>query len=167
MYQTKSGTTTATLTNIKVVDRNGTTMTGYAFVGADAESTDTAESITSTSDTPLYLISNIANACNAGLRYAPGGPRASTPPTPKTRQVPLPPARTPKLPPIAWIQRAEHQRLRPCSEGAIEKCLIGLDRFRTPRAGSNGCCRIGGWSFRQMAEPLPHVCSVKLTSVGL
>ena len=66
LYQTKSGTTTATLSNINVVDANGTTMTGYAFVGADAESTDSGESITWKASTPLTLISSIGNACNSG-----------------------------------------------------------------------------------------------------
>ena len=67
LYQTASGTTTtATLTNINVVDANGNQVQGYSFVGADAESTDTGESITWSSDQPLSLISTIGNACNSG-----------------------------------------------------------------------------------------------------
>jgi uncharacterized repeat protein (TIGR01451 family) len=68
LYQTTSGTTTtATLTNIAVTGPSGTIETGYAFVGADAETTDTGESITWTSNTPFRLISTLGNACNAGL----------------------------------------------------------------------------------------------------
>ena len=67
LYQTQSGTTTtAALSNISVVDSQGNPVTGYSFVGADAESTDTTESITWTSDQALSLISNIGNACNSG-----------------------------------------------------------------------------------------------------
>ena len=67
LYQTQSGTTTtAALSGISVVDSQGNPVTGYSFVGADAESTDTGESITWASDQPLSLISNIGNACNSG-----------------------------------------------------------------------------------------------------
>jgi uncharacterized repeat protein (TIGR01451 family) len=68
LYQTKSGSTTATLDHITVVDAHGTTMGGYAFVGADAESTDKGESITWTSSSPLSLLSTVGNACNTGTR---------------------------------------------------------------------------------------------------
>ena len=67
LYQTQSGTTTtAALSNISVVDSQGNPVSGYSFVGADAESTDATESITWTSDQVLNLISNIGNACNSG-----------------------------------------------------------------------------------------------------
>ena len=67
LYQTQSGTTTtAALSGISVVESQGNPVTGYSFVGADAESTDTGESITWASDQPLSLISNIGNACNSG-----------------------------------------------------------------------------------------------------
>ena len=67
LYQTQSGTTsTATLSGISVVNLSGSPVTGYSFVGADAKSTDTGESITRTSDKPLSLISTIGNACNSG-----------------------------------------------------------------------------------------------------
>ena len=49
-----------------MVDAQGNPVTGYSFVGADAESTDASESITWTSDQVLNLISNIGNACNSG-----------------------------------------------------------------------------------------------------
>jgi hypothetical protein len=68
LYQTTSGTTTnATLDGISVTGPGGTVETGYAFVGADAETTDTGESITWTANTPLRLISSLGNACNSGL----------------------------------------------------------------------------------------------------
>jgi hypothetical protein len=67
LYQSQSGTTTtAALSAISVVDSQGNPVTGYSFVGADAESTDAGESITWTSDQPLSLISSIGNACNSG-----------------------------------------------------------------------------------------------------
>ena len=67
LYQTQSGTTTtAALSNISVVDSQGNPVTGYSFVGADAEATDNTESITWTSDQALSLISNTGNACNSG-----------------------------------------------------------------------------------------------------
>ena len=67
LYQTGSGTTTtASLSAISVVDANGNPVTGYSFVGADAEATDSGESITWTSDQPLSLISTIGNACVNG-----------------------------------------------------------------------------------------------------
>jgi uncharacterized repeat protein (TIGR01451 family) len=67
LYQTQTGTTTtAALSAITVVDSQGNPVTGYSFVGADAESTDSGESITWTSDQVLNLISNIGNACNSG-----------------------------------------------------------------------------------------------------
>jgi uncharacterized repeat protein (TIGR01451 family) len=67
LYQTGSGTTTtAALSAISVVDSNGKPVTGYSFVGADAEATDAGESITWTSDQPLNSISPIGNACNSG-----------------------------------------------------------------------------------------------------
>ncbi len=67
LYQTQSGTTTTlTLSGISVVDSQGNPVTGYSFVGADAESTDSTEYITWTSNTVLNLISNVGNACNSG-----------------------------------------------------------------------------------------------------
>jgi hypothetical protein len=67
LYQTGSGTTTtATLSAFSVVDANGRPVTGFSFVGADAEATDAGESITWTSDQPLTSISSIGNACNSG-----------------------------------------------------------------------------------------------------
>ncbi len=67
LYQTGSGTTTtAALSAISVVDAKGNPVTGYSFVGADAEATDTGESITWTSDQPLSLISSLGNACFNG-----------------------------------------------------------------------------------------------------
>jgi uncharacterized repeat protein (TIGR01451 family) len=65
--QSKSGTTSkATLSDIIVVNAAGKQVTGYSFVGADAEATDDRESVTWTSDSPLDLISSIGNACDSG-----------------------------------------------------------------------------------------------------
>jgi hypothetical protein len=70
-YQTtQHTTTTVTLTNIKVLDANGTPATGWGIVTGDAESTDANESMTWTSDQVLNLIPNspssaIGNACAA------------------------------------------------------------------------------------------------------
>lgn len=49
-----------------MTDSSGATVTGYSFVGVDAESTDAGESITWKSNTDLSLISNVGNACNSG-----------------------------------------------------------------------------------------------------
>jgi prepilin-type N-terminal cleavage/methylation domain-containing protein len=70
LYQTAQGTSTATLTNIKVLDANGSPATGWGLVTGDAESTDQNESMTWTSDQVLNLIPNspasaIGNACAA------------------------------------------------------------------------------------------------------
>lgn len=67
LYQSNDGTTTiATLSNISVINSQGEQVTGYSFIGADAEATDAGESITWTSDSPLDLISSIGNACDSG-----------------------------------------------------------------------------------------------------
>jgi prepilin-type N-terminal cleavage/methylation domain-containing protein len=82
LYQTVQGTSTVTLTNIKVLDANGNPATGWGIVTGDAESTDQGESMTWTSDQVLSLIPNspsspIGNACAAptspdGLTGDPG-----------------------------------------------------------------------------------------------
>jgi uncharacterized repeat protein (TIGR01451 family) len=67
-YQTQSGsTTTVALSGIQVTDKNGIVVTGYAFVGADAESTDAGESIAWTSDKSLRSIGTLGNACGGTL----------------------------------------------------------------------------------------------------
>jgi uncharacterized repeat protein (TIGR01451 family) len=72
-YQTGSGTTTATLSNISVVDSSNNPVNGFAFVGADMESTDAGESITWNSDQNIQSLTanssgnGIGNACNGGF----------------------------------------------------------------------------------------------------
>lgn len=67
LYQTTNATvTTATLSNIIVLDSSNAPVTGYSFVGADAESTDAGESITWTSDANLSLIAPLGSACDNG-----------------------------------------------------------------------------------------------------
>jgi uncharacterized repeat protein (TIGR01451 family) len=74
LYQTKQGsTTTAELDNIAVTGPDGGAETGYAFVGADAETTDATESITWQANTPLNLISNLGNACDSGALFVGNG----------------------------------------------------------------------------------------------
>jgi len=63
---TRGTTTTATLDGITVTGPGGVPETGYAFVGADAESTDRQESITWTANTPFTLLEPVGNACNSG-----------------------------------------------------------------------------------------------------
>ena len=71
LYQTTSGTTSKiTITNIQVLDANGNQATGWELVSGDAESTDSNESLTWTSNTNLNLLpdsptSSIGNACAA------------------------------------------------------------------------------------------------------
>ena len=74
LYQTTSGgTTTATLTNVVVSDRNGKTVHGYSLVGADAEATGPGESITWTSSNPITSLTatssgdGLGNACRGGF----------------------------------------------------------------------------------------------------
>src|SRR6478752_10835576 len=79
LNQTTRGTrTTATLTGITVTGPGGTPETGYAFVGADAESTDNKESITWTANTPFTLLEPVGNACNSGSRLTGVGTKTVT-----------------------------------------------------------------------------------------
>lgn len=76
LYQTESGTTTITITNISVINASNVPATGWEVVGADAESTDAGESISWTSNKPLTILNNdesydtqtdpVGNACNNG-----------------------------------------------------------------------------------------------------
>lgn len=61
MYQTDTGygpTNTLTFTNITVTTATGAPATGWEWVSADAETTDTGEYITWTSNQDLYLLAN-------------------------------------------------------------------------------------------------------------
>jgi prepilin-type N-terminal cleavage/methylation domain-containing protein len=69
LYQTGSGTTTVSITNVQVTDGNGNAATGWELVTGDAETTDAGESITWTSNAPFTLIPNtstsqVGNACS-------------------------------------------------------------------------------------------------------
>ena len=75
---TSDTTTTATLDGITVTGPGGAPETGYAFVGADAESTDRQESITWTANTPLTLLEPVGNACNSGSRLTGVGTKTVT-----------------------------------------------------------------------------------------
>jgi hypothetical protein len=74
LYQSQSGTTTtATLTNISLTSPLGTPQTGFALVGADAESTDGGESLSWTSSAPISSLTatstgtGLGNACGGGF----------------------------------------------------------------------------------------------------
>lgn len=77
---TWGGVTTITFSGISVVGSNGLPDTGWEFVSADAESTDSGEYITWSANTSLYLIPNgesvdtptapIGNACGGGVTPA-------------------------------------------------------------------------------------------------
>jgi uncharacterized repeat protein (TIGR01451 family) len=74
LTQKTTGTTSsATISNISVVDAQGNPTTHFALLGADAGSTDAGEAMIWSSDTPLNLLTQtaagpgIGNACNAGL----------------------------------------------------------------------------------------------------
>jgi prepilin-type N-terminal cleavage/methylation domain-containing protein len=61
MYQTNTGfgpTNTITVTNISVTTATGAPATGWEFVSADAETTDSNEQITWTANTALQLLPN-------------------------------------------------------------------------------------------------------------
>ena len=78
IYQNVQGATnTVTFSNITVVNPQGVPATGWEATSADAESTDTGESITWNSNVPLTVIPNdqtgydtptdpVGNACQAG-----------------------------------------------------------------------------------------------------
>jgi len=69
LYQDSEGATSYVyFSNIKLLDSNGNAATSWELVTGDAESTDTGESLTWTSNQPLYLLpdsptSPIGNAC--------------------------------------------------------------------------------------------------------
>jgi len=79
IYQNVQGATnTVTLSNITVVNPQGVPATGWEATSADAESTDTGESITWNSNVPLTVIPNdqagydtptdpVGNACQSGV----------------------------------------------------------------------------------------------------
>jgi hypothetical protein len=73
----ESSTAVISFTNIKVLTTNGDVATNWKLATGDAESTDTNESITWTSNEDLQLIDNstaspVGNACDSfGLPYAP------------------------------------------------------------------------------------------------
>jgi Tfp pilus assembly protein PilE len=70
LYQYEEGSvTTVTLTNIKLLDANGNSATGWYLTTGDAESTDSNEEMQWTSNQPLSLLNNtpsspIGNACD-------------------------------------------------------------------------------------------------------
>ncbi len=78
---TWGGVTTITISDIDVIAPDGNPATGWEFVSADAESTDSGESLTWTSNQDLYVIPNnqsvdtpgdpIGNACNSATGVTP------------------------------------------------------------------------------------------------
>jgi prepilin-type N-terminal cleavage/methylation domain-containing protein len=76
IYQTGGGTTTVTISQITVVNAQRVPATGWEVVAADAESTDSGESISFHSTSPLNIMNNnepydtpsdpVGNACNSG-----------------------------------------------------------------------------------------------------
>ncbi len=71
LYQTASGTTTAVESNITLTDPGGHTVTDYSLVGADAESTDSGESIGwSSAPGTLTSLAPLGNACSGGFSGA-------------------------------------------------------------------------------------------------
>jgi prepilin-type N-terminal cleavage/methylation domain-containing protein len=82
LYQTQGGgETTITISAITVVNAQNLPATGWEVVGADAESTDSSEWISWTSNTPLTLLSNgesydtkaapFGTACGGGITTTP------------------------------------------------------------------------------------------------
>ncbi len=76
LYQAAAGTTTLTLTGITLQDSSGTAVSGFALVGADAESSDNGESITWTSNKTLVPIGPLGNACRGTLVWSNGNKTA-------------------------------------------------------------------------------------------
>lgn len=92
LEQSSEGTTsTVTFSNITVVSSQGIAATGWEATSADAESTDNGESITWSSNAPLYVIPNgepwdtpsdpVGSACDGGVDLTGG----STPSVPSTQ----------------------------------------------------------------------------------
>jgi prepilin-type N-terminal cleavage/methylation domain-containing protein len=88
IYQTAAGTTTVTVSDVKVTNGNGTPATGWSLVTGDAETTDASESITWTSDQPFSLLwnspgdpvgLNVASPVEYGACSAPTSPDGLTP----------------------------------------------------------------------------------------
>jgi prepilin-type N-terminal cleavage/methylation domain-containing protein len=88
IYQTAGGTTTVTVSDVKVTNGNGTPATGWSLVTGDAETTDASESITWTSDQPFSLLpnspgdpvgQNVASPVEYGACSAPTSPDGLTP----------------------------------------------------------------------------------------
>lgn len=68
LYQTQSGaTTTSSLTNITLTDKSGNSLTGFALVGADAESTDASESLSWHASSPISSLNPVGTACGGGF----------------------------------------------------------------------------------------------------
>ncbi len=72
LYQTAGGTTTLKLSGITLTNSSGTQVSGFALVGADAESSDGGESITWTSSNTLVSIGTLGNACGGSSNAAVG-----------------------------------------------------------------------------------------------
>jgi hypothetical protein len=72
IYQSAGGTTTLDLTDIALTDPSGTKVSGFALVGADAESTDGGESITWTSSSAFTSIGPLGNSCGGSLTWSNG-----------------------------------------------------------------------------------------------
>lgn len=71
LYQQTDGRTTVlNLTDIVLRDQSGQIVTGFALVGADAESTDSGESIRWVSDQPFTSIGALGNSCGGALQWA-------------------------------------------------------------------------------------------------
>jgi hypothetical protein len=88
IYQTGSGTTTVTVSDVKVTTGNGAPATGWDLVTGDAETTDAGESITWTSNQPFSLLpnspgdpvgQNVASPAEYGACSAPTSPDGLTP----------------------------------------------------------------------------------------
>jgi prepilin-type N-terminal cleavage/methylation domain-containing protein len=88
IYQTGSGTTTVTVSDVKLTNGNGTPATGWDLVTGDAETTDASESITWTSDQPFSLLPNspgapvglnVSSPVEYGACSAPTSPDGLTP----------------------------------------------------------------------------------------
>jgi len=74
LYQSTSHTvTTSVLTNISLTNSSGVAQTGFALVGADAESSDNSESLSWTSSSPITSLTatssgtGLGNACGGGF----------------------------------------------------------------------------------------------------
>jgi prepilin-type N-terminal cleavage/methylation domain-containing protein len=79
LYQTTSGLTTVSITGVQLTNANGNAATGWELVTGDAETTDSGEWITWTSNQPFSLLPNSSTSLVGDACSNPVSPSGLTP----------------------------------------------------------------------------------------